>query len=52
MLHDKGYADVRPLLGGFDAWREAGFPVESAAPVRRRVRTSRWGDTNKVATNG
>ncbi len=33
MLHDKGYEDVRPLLGGFDAWREAGFPVESAAPV-------------------
>ncbi len=22
-----GFADVRPLLGGIDAWREAGYPV-------------------------
>lgn len=33
LLHDKGYEDVRPLLGGFDAWLEARFPVESATPV-------------------
>ncbi len=33
LLHDKGYDDVRPLLGGFDAWRAAGFQVEPAAAV-------------------
>jgi rhodanese-related sulfurtransferase len=30
MLIDKGFTLVRPLAGGFDAWVEAGFPVESA----------------------
>jgi rhodanese-related sulfurtransferase len=29
LLHDKGYASVRPMLGGLDAWLEAGFPVEA-----------------------
>ncbi len=33
LLHDQGYDDVRPLLGGFDAWIEAGFPVEAVSPV-------------------
>ena len=28
LLIDKGYKNVRPLLGGFDAWMEKGFPVE------------------------
>jgi 3-mercaptopyruvate sulfurtransferase SseA len=28
LLHSKGYQDVRPLLGGFDAWVEHGYPVE------------------------
>jgi 3-mercaptopyruvate sulfurtransferase SseA len=23
-----GFRDVHPLLGGFDAWREAGYPLE------------------------
>ncbi len=27
-LANKGYHDVRPLLGGFDAWLEHGYPVE------------------------
>jgi rhodanese-related sulfurtransferase len=26
---DKGFTVVRPLAGGFDAWVDAGFPVES-----------------------
>jgi rhodanese-related sulfurtransferase len=26
-LKERGWKDVRPLLGGFDAWREAGLPV-------------------------
>ena len=28
LLMSKGYQDVRPLLGGFDAWVEHGYPVE------------------------
>jgi len=31
---DKGYLEVWPLLGGFDAWQSAGFPVE---PVSAKV---------------
>jgi rhodanese-related sulfurtransferase len=30
MLIEKGFQPVRPLAGGFEAWVEAGFPVESA----------------------
>jgi rhodanese-related sulfurtransferase len=30
MLIEKGFRPVRPLAGGFEAWVEAGFPVESA----------------------
>jgi 3-mercaptopyruvate sulfurtransferase SseA len=28
LLLDHIYKDVRPLLGGFDAWVELGYPVE------------------------
>jgi 3-mercaptopyruvate sulfurtransferase SseA len=28
LLANKGYSDVRPLLGGFDAWVGHGYPVE------------------------
>ena len=28
MLIDKGFTEVRPLAGGYDAWVESGFPVE------------------------
>ena len=31
LLHDRGYNDVRPLLGGFDAWVALGYPVERHA---------------------
>lgn len=31
LLHNKGYKDVRPLLGGFDAWVEHGYPLERHA---------------------
>jgi rhodanese-related sulfurtransferase len=27
-LEDHGFTDVHPLIGGFDAWKEAGLPVE------------------------
>jgi rhodanese-related sulfurtransferase len=29
LLFDRGYHRVRPLLGGFDAWVKAGFPIEN-----------------------
>jgi len=28
LLIDRGFTLVRPLAGGFDAWVEAGYPVE------------------------
>jgi 3-mercaptopyruvate sulfurtransferase SseA len=28
LLTEKGYRDVWPLLGGFDAWEALGYPVE------------------------
>jgi 3-mercaptopyruvate sulfurtransferase SseA len=31
LLASKGYSDVRPLLGGFDAWVKHGYPVERHA---------------------
>jgi rhodanese-related sulfurtransferase len=27
-LLGKGYKNVHPLYGGFDAWQEAGLPVD------------------------
>jgi rhodanese-related sulfurtransferase len=27
-LNDRGWREARPLKGGFDAWRKAGYPVE------------------------
>ena len=29
LLLDRGYQDVRPLLGGLEAWQSLGYPVES-----------------------
>jgi rhodanese-related sulfurtransferase len=28
-LIDEGFTLVRPLAGGFDAWLDAGYPVDS-----------------------
>jgi 3-mercaptopyruvate sulfurtransferase SseA len=28
-LLDAGWTDVRALVGGFDAWRAAGYPLEA-----------------------
>jgi 3-mercaptopyruvate sulfurtransferase SseA len=28
LLIEKGYREVRPLLGGFDGWVELGYPTE------------------------
>jgi rhodanese-related sulfurtransferase len=27
-LADQGFSNVHPLYGGFDAWRDAGYPLE------------------------
>jgi rhodanese-related sulfurtransferase len=29
MLIDDGFSKVTPILGGFNAWVQAGYPVES-----------------------
>ena len=34
LLHDKGYRDVRPLLGGIDDWAERGYPLETGHPAK------------------
>ncbi|MCC4619534.1 DedA family protein/thiosulfate sulfurtransferase GlpE [Xanthomonas cassavae CFBP 4642] len=38
-MRERGYRDVRPLLGGLDAWRDAGHPVTSLLPVAVVSRT-------------
>ena len=30
-LVQRGWTNVRPLLGGFDAWRKAGYATEAKA---------------------
>ena len=30
MLIDKGFKPVRPLAGGFEAWIDAGYPVQAS----------------------
>jgi 3-mercaptopyruvate sulfurtransferase SseA len=32
LLISKGYSNVRPLLGGYDAWFKQGYPVEPHVP--------------------
>ena len=34
LLNRHGYRNVRPLRGGLEAWRHAGFPVE---PIRADI---------------
>jgi rhodanese-related sulfurtransferase len=29
ILNEHGFSNVTPILGGFNAWVQAGFPVES-----------------------
>jgi rhodanese-related sulfurtransferase len=33
LLRRRGIARVRPLEGGFLGWRDAGFPMQGAAPA-------------------
>jgi rhodanese-related sulfurtransferase len=28
-LRDRGYRNAHPMFGGFDLWREKGYPVTS-----------------------
>jgi len=30
MLIERGFQPVRPLAGGFEAWIEAGYPVDAS----------------------
>ena len=31
-LIDKGYTDVKALKGGFNAWKDASYPLETGTP--------------------
>ncbi|MEA9677176.1 DedA family protein/thiosulfate sulfurtransferase GlpE [Xanthomonas campestris pv. raphani] len=42
-LRERGYRDVRPLLGGLDAWRDAGHPVVSLVPLAALAPTGEAG---------
>jgi len=50
-----GRTNVRPLVGGFDAWRRAGLPVEpkstrkqSFAEVAENIRNAEGDDNDLV----
>jgi 3-mercaptopyruvate sulfurtransferase SseA len=32
LLRKQGVKHIRPLQGGLDGWREAGFPLQNAMP--------------------
>jgi 3-mercaptopyruvate sulfurtransferase SseA len=34
-LQRHGWTNVRPLIGGFDAWRNAGYATEAKATKRQ-----------------
>ena len=40
LLIDRGYANVRPLEGGFDAWLAAGLPTEPFSEEERALHAS------------
>lgn len=40
LLLDRGYQQVRPLEGGFDAWLAAGLPTEPLAEEERALHAS------------
>jgi len=33
LLIERGYRDVRPLMGGYDGWVELGYPTDPVAPA-------------------
>jgi len=35
LLRKQGVKRIRPLQGGLDGWREAGFPLQNAVPEQR-----------------
>jgi rhodanese-related sulfurtransferase len=37
LLLDRGWRNVRPLEGGFDAWLSAGFPTEPLSDAERAL---------------
>jgi membrane protein DedA with SNARE-associated domain/rhodanese-related sulfurtransferase len=48
LLMTRGFTRVRPLLGGFDAWVEAGFAVEHLPPVEAVQETESQGSVDDV----
>ena len=40
LLVDRGYAKVRPIEGGFDAWLAAGLPTEPLSEAEKALHAS------------
>jgi 3-mercaptopyruvate sulfurtransferase SseA len=36
-LLEAGWADVRPLTGGFNGWQQAGYPLEAKTKEMRHT---------------
>jgi len=36
LLRKQGVKHIRPLQGGLDGWREAGFPLQNAVPEQHK----------------
>jgi len=32
LLRNKGITKVRPLLGGYDAWKDLNYPLDTSSP--------------------
>jgi len=37
-LQQHGWTNVRPLVGGFEAWRKAGYPTEPKASREQQTK--------------
>jgi len=45
-LLEHGWTNVRPLQGGFDAWRKAGYPTEPK-PTSAQTAAEVWQNVQK-----
>jgi 3-mercaptopyruvate sulfurtransferase SseA len=41
LLRNKGVRHIRPLLGGLDAWRDLGYPLETVTLVEGSAQISK-----------
>ena len=51
-LANRGWTDVHALLGGFDAWQRAHYPVVPKGDDEDRIEARGPGAENRSMTNG